>query len=72
VEASAGRLGTPVDQVLLYCFHYDPATGRYGAMALNMVRLGGAVTVVLLTGFLITAWRRERRARRSASAAGTA
>jgi protein SCO1/2 len=70
VEASEGRLGTPVDAVMLYCFHYDPAAGRYGAVALNLVRLGGAVTVTLLAAYLLTMWRRDRRARaRQASTA---
>ncbi|MFN2387581.1 MAG: SCO family protein, partial [Thermoanaerobaculia bacterium] len=41
VEASRGRVGSPVDQLLLYCFHYDPVEGKYGAVAMNMVRLGG-------------------------------
>jgi protein SCO1/2 len=70
VEASAGRLGTPVDSVLLYCFHYDPAAGRYGAVALNMVRLGGAITVVILAAYLFAMWRRDRRARRAETASG--
>ena len=48
VEASAGRIGTPVDQVLLYCFHYDPASGKYGAVIVNIVRLAGAATLVLI------------------------
>jgi len=62
VEASGGSIGSPVDKLLLYCFHYDPATGRYGAMTLNLVRLGGVVTLVALAGFVLLALRRERRA----------
>ena len=45
VEASANKIGTPVDQLLLYCYHYDPATGTYGAAVLNIVRLGGILTI---------------------------
>ncbi len=60
VEASSNKIGTPVDQVLLYCYHYDPATGTYGAVAMNIVRLGGAVTVLLLGAFMVVFWRRER------------
>jgi protein SCO1/2 len=61
VEASAGRIGTPVDQVLLYCFHYDPASGRYGAVVMNIVRLaGGATLVVLAIAILIMSRRRSR------------
>ena len=46
VEASANKIGSPTDQVLLYCFHYDPATGKYSASILNFVRAGGALTVL--------------------------
>jgi protein SCO1/2 len=44
---------------LLYCYHYDPATGRYSVIAMNLVRLGGAVTLVLLVGFIWLMRRRE-------------
>jgi len=61
IESSEGKLGSVVDQVVLYCYHYDPATGRYGAVVMNMLRLGGALTLLLLGGFLAIAWRRELR-----------
>jgi len=59
VEASRNKIGTLVDEVLLYCYHYDPSTGRYGAIALRMLRLGGAATVLLLGGFMVLMWRRD-------------
>ena len=59
VEASANKIGTPVDQLLLYCYHYDPATGRYGAVVMNMIRLGGIVTVVAIAGLLLILRRRS-------------
>jgi protein SCO1/2 len=65
VEASRGKIGTPVDQLLLYCYHYDPGSGRYGAVVMNMVRLGGIVFVVILSTFLLVMWRRERRRARA-------
>ena len=61
VEASAGKIGTLVDQLKLLCYQYDPATGRYGPAALGIMRLGGAVTIVCLAGFIIVMLRRERR-----------
>lgn len=61
IEAADNKIGTVVDQVLLYCFHYDPTTGTYTAVAMNIVRLGGAVTVVLVGIFLFIQLRRERR-----------
>jgi protein SCO1/2 len=53
VEASANKIGTPVDQLLLYCYHYDPAAGKYGAIVMNMVRLGGVLTVIAIIGLLV-------------------
>lgn len=64
VEASQNKIGNPVDQVLLYCYHYDPATGKYGAIALNMVRIGGAVFVLFGAGLLFILFRRDWRAER--------
>jgi protein SCO1 len=58
-----------VDEVLLYCFHYDAAAGRYGAVVLNVIRLGGGVTLALLAAFLTVSLRRERRARRGGAPA---
>jgi protein SCO1/2 len=59
IEASANKIGTVVDQLMLYCFHYDPATGKYGAVVMNMVRLGGAITVVGIVGMLLFLRRRN-------------
>lgn len=61
VESGDGRVGSAVDKLLLYCYHYDPATGRYGVIAMNLVRLGGVLTVALLAGFiLLMRWREGR------------
>lgn len=67
VEAADGKIGSAVDQFLLFCFHYDPATGSYSTVALNFVRAGGALTVVLLGSFIFLMLRRERRGRAAAS-----
>jgi protein SCO1/2 len=61
VESSQGRIGSVVDQVLLFCYHYDPATGRYGMAALNTLRWAGAATVLALAAGVALALRRERR-----------
>lgn len=60
VESSAGRIGNAIDQLLLYCYHYDPATGSYGFVAMSAVRVGGAVTVLALVGFVVVSIRREK------------
>jgi protein SCO1/2 len=59
VQASQNKIGTVVDQVLLYCFHYDPTKGKYGMVAMRAMRLGGAATVFILGGFIIVMWRRD-------------
>jgi protein SCO1/2 len=69
VEASQGKIGTPVDQILLYCYHYDPKAGKYSAAVMNIVRLGGVVAVLILTTFLTVMWRRDRRRDRIRDAA---
>jgi len=48
VQASDNKIGSVVDEVLLYCYHYDPATGRYGAVITRVLKLGGIVTILLL------------------------
>ena len=60
VEASQRRIGNPVDTVLLYCYQYDPARGRYAASVLRLVRLGGILTVLGLASFVLVSLRRER------------
>jgi protein SCO1/2 len=62
IESSAGRVGSLVEQLLLYCYHYDPKTGSYSFVAMKAVQLGGAVTVLALVGFVVVALRREHRA----------
>jgi protein SCO1/2 len=61
-ESSQGRIGSKVEELLLYCFHYDPTTGRYGWAVMALVRAGGALTVALMLGFIVLMRRRERRA----------
>jgi protein SCO1/2 len=66
VESSGGKIGSPIDQLLLYCYHYDPAAGRYGAYVMGMLRVAAAATVVVLGGFITLMWRRETVAARAA------
>ena len=62
IEASEERIGSAIDDVLLFCYHYDPATGKYGAAVLRLVRVAGVMTVLVFASFLIVALRRERAA----------
>src|SRR5437879_1450320 len=61
IEAAENKIGSPVDQLLLYCFHYDPATGKYGAAIMNLMRLAGVVTVIAIVGLLLMLRRRGSR-----------
>jgi protein SCO1/2 len=60
VEASEGRVGSVVDSLLLYCFHYNPMTGRYGVYVMRTLRIAGGATVLLLGAFIFILVRRER------------
>lgn len=64
VEASQGKIGNPIDEVLLYCYHYDPATGKYGAVVNHMLKLGGVLTILLVGGLLLILFRLDRTAQR--------
>jgi protein SCO1 len=59
VEASQNKIGTPADQLLLFCFHYDPTVGKYSANATNFVRLGGILTVLALGIFIAVSLKKE-------------
>jgi protein SCO1/2 len=61
VESAAGKIGSPVDQFLLLCFHYDPATGRYGLAIARLLKISGCATLLVLGTFLLVMFRRERR-----------
>ena len=61
VESGQGRIGSAIDELLLYCFHYDPESGRYGLVVMNLVRLGGVMTVLFMGGFILMMRRRESR-----------
>lgn len=61
MESAASKVGSPADQLLLYCFHYDPATGKYGLSILRVMRLGGIATVLGLGMMLFVFWRRNKR-----------
>jgi protein SCO1/2 len=63
IEASEERIGTAIDDFLLFCYHYDPSTGKYGASVLRLVRLGGIATVLTFLSFLFISLRRERNDR---------
>jgi protein SCO1/2 len=60
VASSKGQIGNTIDQILLYCYQYDPVNGRYSASILNLVRVGGVLTLLALGGFILSAtvWHR--------------
>ncbi|HSE31471.1 MAG TPA: SCO family protein [Pyrinomonadaceae bacterium] len=71
VEASQNKIGSTVDQLMLYCYHYDPETGRYGAVVMNMIRLGGVVTLICI-GVMLLLLRKRNSARVRLQAGGAA
>jgi protein SCO1 len=59
VDASAGKIGTPIDHVLLFCYHYDPSSATYSASILKIIRLGGILTIVCIVGGILIFRRRD-------------
>ena len=69
--AGEGQIGRLVDQALLYCFHYDPATGKYSLAIMSFVRIGAVLTMVGLGAFLFVNLRRDRRQRTAVASTAT-
>jgi protein SCO1/2 len=66
VEASDNRIGSPVDQILLYCYHYDPQTGKYGFVIMNAIRVLGFATFIGLALLIFILKRRDAATRQRA------
>ena len=60
IEASREKIASPVDQILLFCFHYDPITGKYGLVIMNVLRALALLTVGALLLFVLKMLRRDR------------
>jgi protein SCO1/2 len=63
MDASQGKVGSLVEKVILFCYQYDPTTGKYGLLVVRLIQLGGLVTLLILGGFIGTMFYRERMAR---------
>jgi protein SCO1/2 len=61
IEAAKNKIGSPVDQLILYCYHYDASTGKYTPLVTNILRVAGAATVVAMGGFISLMLIRDRR-----------
>jgi len=72
IEAAAGKIGSPIDQLLLFCYHYDPASGQYTLLVTRVLRLAGIGTVLALGGFIALMLRRERRPQKDPTGASRA
>ena len=67
VDSGDSKIGSAVDQLLLFCYSYDPATGKYGAATMRLVRLGGALTLLAVLAFIVISRRRDQRMARVAN-----
>ncbi len=65
VEASAGKIGTPIDHVLLFCYQYDPSTATYSTAILRIVRLGGVLTILCIVVGILIFRRRDARSQQT-------
>jgi len=71
MEASAGKIGTVVDQAMLFCYHYDPETGSYGFAIMTTVRVAGLLTLGILGAFIVVNLRRDRRQDKAVTSTAT-
>jgi protein SCO1 len=62
VESGQGHVGSAIDELLLYCYHYDPESGRYGVIVMNLIRLGGVLTMLAMGSFIVLMRRRDAHA----------
>ena len=63
IDASQGKVGSLVEKVILFCYQYDPTTGKYGLLVVRLIQLGGLLTLLILGGFIGTMFYRERMSR---------
>ena len=59
LEAGQGKIGSPTEQILLYCYHYDPSTGKYGLVVFRVLQIAGLLTVLILGSFMLVSFRRD-------------
>ncbi len=67
IEASQGKVGSSIDRLVLYCFHYDETEGRYAPVAMNIMRLGGGLGAMALSGLIGFLWWAERKKQRAST-----
>ena len=61
MESGQNRVGNVAEQLLLYCYHYDPASGKYGLAILNVIRLGGIATLIGIGFMAVVFWRKNKK-----------
>jgi protein SCO1/2 len=61
MDSAKSKVGNPVEQLLLYCYHYDPSTGKYGLAVMRLVRIGGIATILGIAGMLLYFWRQNKK-----------
>jgi protein SCO1/2 len=61
MESADNKIGNPVDQMMLYCFHYNPATGKYGLAIMNVIRIAGVITLCGIGLMMFVFWRRNQK-----------
>ena len=61
MDSGQSKVGNPAEQLLLYCFHYDPSTGKYGLSILRVIRIAGVATILGIAGMMLVFWRRNKR-----------
>lgn len=68
MDSAEAKIGNPAEKLLLYCYHYDPASGKYGLAILNVIRLGGIATLLVMGMMFVVFWRRNKHKREAETA----
>jgi protein SCO1/2 len=61
MDSAQSKVGNPVEQLLLYCYHYDPSSGKYGLSVMRMVRIAGIATILGIIGMMFYFWRQNKK-----------
>jgi protein SCO1/2 len=61
MDSAQSKVGNPAEQLLLYCYHYDPSSGKYGLSILRVLRIAGVATVLGIAGMMLVFWRKSKK-----------
>lgn len=61
MDSARSKVGNPAEQLLLYCYHYDPSSGKYGLSVIRLIRIAGIATILGIIGMMLYFWRQQKK-----------